>query len=183
MTSPSLFEPELTDRLRKIYDLGRKPRDPRDFFILLRASSMSRSREKKFVDIVKSGKAVIGQSNHPTKDWIILKSEKKVFTWCSYDTLMTAILQKEGEIGSSCPHCGEEMRILIHGGKLESFSPRGIVFLWGTGPEGSPGDPMCDHLHLFPGEKHMTAWLESHEGEMGFSFRLEETVNYLRRRF
>lgn len=96
---------------------------------------------------------------------------------------MTAILQKEGEVGSSCPHCGEEMRILIQGGKLESFSPRGIVFLWGTGPEGSLGNPMCNHLHLFPSERHMAAWIESHKGEMGFSFRLEEAVSYLRTRF
>ncbi len=183
MTGASYFERELSDRLRKIYDLGRKPRDPRDFFTLARASSMKRSGEKKLVDAVKSGKAVIGQANRSTKDWIILKSGKKVFTWCSYDTLMTAILRKGGEIGSSCPHCGEEMRILIQGGNLESFSPKGMVFLWGTGPEGSRGNPVCDHLHLFPRQKHMTAWVESHEGEMGFSFRLEEAVSYLRTRF
>lgn len=183
MTRASPFEPELSDRLLKIYDLGRKPRDPRDFITLLKAPSMRRSEEKKFVDVVKSGKAVIGQGNHSTKDWIIPKSGKKVFTWCSYDTVMTAILQKEGEIGSFCPHCGEEMQILIRSGKLGSFSPKGMVFLWGSGPEGSPGDPMCDHLHLFPSERHMAAWIESQKGEMGFSFRLEEAVNYLRRRF
>ena len=74
------------------------------------------------------------------------------------------------------------MRILFRGGRLESFSPKEMVFLWGTGPEGSPGNPMCDHLHLFPAERHMTAWIESHKGEMGFSFRLEEAVNYLERK-
>ena len=75
------------------------------------------------------------------------------------------------------------MTARIRGGKLKDFYPKEMVFLWGVGPEGAPGNPMCDHLHLFPNKKHLSAWIESKEGEMGFSFQLRETVRRLRERF
>lgn len=177
------FIKDLGDRLRRIYGLERKPRDPNDFFKLLRAESAKHVGTKEFLDRVRSGKAVIGRSRVPTKDWIVRDGAEKVFTFCSYDTLMTAVLQGVSEIGSSCPHCGETMTVRIRGGKLKDFYPKGMIFLWGAGPEGAPGNPMCDHLHLFPNKKHMSAWIESKEGEMGFSFQLRETVRRLKERF
>ena len=183
MTKTSHFEPELALRLQRIYGLERRPKDPREFFRLLKVLSEKSSGTKDFLALVKSGRAVIGASKHPTKDWVITEKAKKVFTYCSYDTLMTAILQRHGEIGSSCPHCGEAMTVRIEGGDLESFSPKGMMFLWGTGPEGSPGNPMCDHLHLFPNREHMTGWLSSCEGELGFSFKISDAPNYFKNRF
>ena len=183
MTKAFDFEPELGDRLRRIYGVERRPKDPREFFRLLRALSKKSSGTKDFLTLVKSGRAVIGASKHPTKDWIITVKAKKVFTYCSYDTLMTAILRGHGEIGSSCPHCGEAMRIRVKEGELESFSHKGIVFLWGAGPDGSPGNPMCDHLHLFPDKEHLVAWVESHENEMGFSFKIQDAIRRLKNRF
>ena len=177
------FEPELALRLQRIYGLRRRPRDPHEFFRLLKVLSEKSPGTKDFLALVRSGKAVIGTSELPTKDWFIGEDGKKVFTYCSYDTLMTAILRGQGVIGSSCPHCGETMRIRMKRGKLESFSPMEMMFLWATGPEGSPGNPMCDHLHFFPNRDHMTAWLRSREGEIGFSFRIPDALNYLRKRF
>ncbi len=75
------------------------------------------------------------------------------------------------------------MKVRIRKGKLEDFSPKGIMFLWGAGPEDSTGNPMCDHLHLFPDKKHMTAWIESKDEELGFSFGLQEAVQRLKERF
>ena len=75
------------------------------------------------------------------------------------------------------------MTVRIKGGKLERFSPKEMMFLWGAGPEGSPGNPMCDHLHLFPNREHMSAWLASRKGEMGFSFEILEVLNYFNSRF
>ncbi len=177
------FGAELGDRLMRIYDLGRKPRNPDDFFRLLKAESAKHAGTKKFLDRVRSRKAVIGRSDIPTKDWIVMVGAKKVFTFCSYDILMTAVLRGDSQIGSSCPHCGETMIVRIRKGKLEDFSPKGTVFLWGAGPEGSPGNPMCDHLHLFPDKGHMTAWIQSKDDELGFIFKLQEAVRRLRERF
>jgi len=177
------FGKELGDRFKRIYGLGRKPRNPDDFFRLLRAESAKHVGTKRFLDRVRSGKAVIGQSDIPTKDWVSVIGYEKVFTYCSYDTLMTAVLRGDSQIGSSCPHCGEHMTVRIRKERLEDFSPKGMVFLWGSGPEGSPGNPMCDHLHLFPDENHMTAWMQSKNEELGFSLSLEETVQRLKKRF
>jgi hypothetical protein len=96
---------------------------------------------------------------------------------------MTAVLRGDSMVGSTCPHCGETMTVRILEGKLGEFSPKKMVFLWGTGPEGSPGNPMCDHLHLFPDKNHMDEWIESNEGELGFSFNLQEFVKRLSQRF
>ena len=182
MTAPR-FSAELGDRLWRIYGLERRPRSPDDFFRLLRAESSKHAGTQEFLDRVRSKKAVIGQSDAPTKDWVVMDGSEKVFTYCSYDTLMTAILRRDSEVGSSCPHCGETMSARLRGGELEDFSPRGMMFLWGAGPEGAPGNPMCDHLHLFPDKKHLSAWMESKEGEMGFGFKLQQAVSRLRERF
>jgi hypothetical protein len=178
----SHFGAELSNRLKRIYSLERKPRNPDEFFHLLKAESAKHSGTKEFLNRVRSKDAVIGRSDVPTKDWIVAGSEK-VFTYCSYDTLMTAILQGNAQVGSSCPHCGETMTVRIRKSKLEDFSPKGTVFLWGAGPEGAPGNPMCDHLHIFPDKKHMTAWIESKEEELGFSFMLKEAIRRLKVRF
>lgn len=183
MKDATRFEPELGARLRRIYGLEEKPKGPREFFRLIRAVSEKSSGTKDFLRIVKSGEAVIGASRLPTKDWIIGENGKKVFTYCSYDTLMTATLRSQGEIGSSCPHCGQTMKIRIEGAKLRSFSPGEMLFLWGTGPEGSPGNPMCDHLHLFPSREHMTEWMTSRAGELGFSLEISDAFSLLGNRF
>lgn len=182
MTDAPHIETELGDRLQRIYGLGRRPKNPREFFQLLRKVSEKSSGTQEFLRLVRGREAVIGQSDKPTKDWIAVK-RKKIFTYCSYDTLMTAILQGGGELGSACPHCGDAMKVRIKGVELESFSPNEMTFWWGTGPEGSPGNPMCDHLHLFPDKEHMAAWIRSHEGEMGFSFKMQDGVRLLKKRF
>ncbi len=167
----------------RIYGLERKPQNPDDFFRLLKTESARHAGTVEFLNRVRSRKAVMGRSDVTTKDWIAMDGQGKVYTRCSYDTLMTAILRADSQVGSSCPHCGEPMTIRIRKGKLEDFSPKGLVFLWGTGPEGSPGNPMCDHLHLFPEKGHMNAWIESKVGELGFSFNLQEAVQRLKERF
>jgi alkylmercury lyase-like protein len=178
------FEGVFADRLKRIYRLKRKPNGPDDFFRLLKAESAKHLGTQKFIEQVRSKKAVIGKSEIPTKDWIVQHgTRERVFTFCSYDTLMTAVLQGGGEVGSSCPHCGAKMSVQILGGKLEGFSPKGMVFLWGAGPEGAPGNPMCDHLHLFPNRRHMDAWIDSKEGEMGFSFEPQDLLLRLKERF
>jgi hypothetical protein len=167
----------------RTYELERRPRNPNDFFMLLKAESAKQSGTKEFLNRVRSGRAVIGRSDIQTKDWISKGGTEKVFTRCSYDTLMTAILRGDSVIGSACPHCGETMTLRIHESKLEDLFPKGMVFLWGVGPEGSPGNPMCDHLHLFPDKKHKREWIESKEGEMGISFSLPVFVQFLKQRF
>ncbi len=167
----------------RIYGLDRRPRNPDDFLRLLEAESAKHEGTKEFLDRVRSKKAVIGRSEVPTKDWITANGSEKVFTYCSYDTLMTAVLRGDSQMGSLCPHCGEPMEVRIVKGELEGFSPKGMVFFWGTGPEGSPGNPMCDHLHLFPDEEHMTAWIESKDEELGFSFKLQEGIQRMKDRF
>jgi hypothetical protein len=177
------FGTELGERLLGIYGLARRPRNPIDFFLLLKAESAKQLGTRMFLDQVRSGRSVIGKSDIQTKDWISKGEPEKVFTHCSYDTLMTAVLRCDSVIGSACPHCGETMTVRIRKGKLEYFFPKGMVFPWGAGPVGSSGNPMCDHLHLFPDKYHMDGWIESKEGEMGFSFSLQEFVQHLRQRF
>lgn len=177
------FGAELGIRLMRIYGLEREPMNPDDFFGLLKVESAKHPGTREFLERVRSKKAVIGRTEDPTKDWITLRGSGKVHTLCSYDTLMTAVLRGGSLIGSACPHCGEPMEVRIEKGKLVDFAPKGTVFFWGTGPEGFPGNPMCDHLHLFPNKGHMNAWIESKENELGFSFNLKQAVLRLKNRF
>lgn len=170
--------------MMRIYGLKEKPTNPDEFFRLLKAESAKHPGARKFIARVKSKEAVIGRCGITTKDWTVMHGTKeKIFTLCSYDTLMTGVLQGSSEIGSSCPHCGQTMSVRIRAGHLERFSPKGMVFYWGTGPEGSAGNPMCDHLHLFPDKSHMDEWVESQVGEMGFSYNVQEAIQRLKGRF
>ena len=66
-----------------IYGLGRRPKNPDDFFLLLKAESAKQSGTKVFLDHVRSGRAVIGRSDTQTKDWISKSGLEKEFTHCS----------------------------------------------------------------------------------------------------
>lgn len=93
---------------------------------------------------------------------------------CGLDTLATAYLRKHGDIAASCPHCGKTMEISVKDRQIVSQSPKRIVFWLGAGPIGAPGNPRCDHLHLFPSPRHLEAWLRSKPNELGVGLSLEE---------
>lgn len=179
-SSGTAFDVEFGTRLGRVYSLNRAPKDVLDFFELLKEQRLTQPETVKFFEFVRSGKGVIGETVDLTKDWIIVGGERKVHTRCSLDSLLTGLLQLDSTVGSSCPHCGEAIRVRIEGGELKGFEPKTAVFLCGAGPDGAPGDPMCDHLHLFPDSEHMNAWVRSKEGEMGFSLELPEAIEQMR---
>ena len=101
---------------------------------------------------------------------------------CGYDALMNALLRGAGVIKGTCVHCGEAMEFELLGDDITRQSTSDLTFWLGTGPIGAPGNPVCDHLHLFPDRMHLDGWLEANPRELGVALRLEEAIAFFKDR-
>ena len=99
---------------------------------------------------------------------------------CGYDALETAVLRGRGLIDAACPHCGERMEIRVEESRIAKASPPSTVFWFGAPPRDAPGNPVCDHLHLFPTREHLAAWLRTQRDELGVEMPVTEAVQFLR---
>jgi len=134
-----------------------------------------------FVQQIKAGKAAIGECGEKHGYSLTMADGCTVEVMCAYDALMTSVLQGKGNVHAGCAHCGEKMEVRIEGVKVSKSSPPSIVFWLGAGPQDAPGNPICDHLHLFPNQEHLQAWLDSQRDELGVNMPLTEAVRFLAR--
>jgi hypothetical protein len=131
----------------------------------------------KYIEAVRSGKVVVGETGEE-HGYSIDKEGHRVNVSCAYDALHTAVIRGTGLIKAACPHCGEIMEVRIEGIRVVSSSPQSIVYWLGAPPEDAPGNPVCDHLHLFPTREHLKAWLETQRDELGVEMTVEEAVDF-----
>ncbi len=175
------LDPRFAERLRDIYKLGQTPRTLDEFGRLLVQLTTTNPRLHGFLKLIKGGKAAIGECNEQHGYSMTLPDGRRVEVMCAYDALMTSVLQGGGEVQASCPHCGEKMQVRIRGTVVSKDSPPSSVFWLGAGPKDAPGNPICDHLHLFPNKEHLQAWVGSRRDELGVSMPLAEVVQFLSR--
>lgn len=172
----SVLGAQLGQRLMDVYKLERPPSTISEFVELVRARNESRPRVREFIDKVRAGKAVIGECADEHGYSVVLANGRDVKVMCAYDALMSSVLQGQGVVQGICPHCGEKTEVQIHGNKISKSSSSSIVFWWGRGPRGEPGNPVCDHLHLFPSREHLSSWLDTRPEELGFNLSLLEAL-------
>lgn len=176
---PSILDPRLAERLREIYRLSRTPQTLDEFGQSLFLQTTTNPRLRDFFQQIKAGKTAIGECSEKHGYSLTMADGRRVEVMCAYDALMSSILQGKGDVHAVCPHCGDRMEVRIEGMRLSESSPRSIVFWLGAGPRDAPGNPVCDHLHMFPDDKHLHAWVGSRSGELGVSMSLEEAVQFL----
>lgn len=170
------LEPELAERLQQIYRLARRP----DTLGALRELFGEGRREPQFehyLERIRSGAGVIGAARGATPYANVL-AEGEVGVMCGYDALMNALLRGGGTVRGSCVHCGEALELELAGEEIVRRSSAGMVFWFGTGPLGAPGNPVCDHLHLFPDRTHLDAWLVSQPHELGVAMAIGDAVAF-----
>ncbi len=163
----------LAQRLKEVYSLEKAPTSVNDFAALWRENLSGNQRAREFIGEVRAGKRAI-EETFSDRGYSVLKSGASQDVMCGLDTLATAYLRKNGPISARCPHCPKQMEIVVTRGRIVKNSPERIVFWLGTGPIGAPGNPRCDHLHLFPSSRHLAEWLRSKPGELGIKLSLRE---------
>jgi len=168
-----IIDPELSERLKEAYSLERTPNSVSDFSSLWKENLSKNLSARNFIEEVREGRRAIGETSSD-RGYSMVNDTDSEKVMCGLDTLATAYLRKYGDIAAICPHCGMGMAIRIKDRRIVSHFPKGIVFWLGAGPIGAPGNPRCDHLHLFPSPKHLEAWLRSKPDELGISLSLEE---------
>ncbi len=165
--------------MREIYNLSKTPGTLDEFGQLLVQRTTTRQRLQERLELVKEGKAAIGECGEKHGYSMTLGDRRSVEVMCAYDALMTSILQGKGEVHATCPHCGEKMDVRIKATEVAKASLPSIVFWLGAGPRDAPGNPICDHLHLFPDTQHLKEWVNSQLDELGLSIPLTDAVQFL----
>lgn len=174
--------PRLGERFRDIYGLPKAPSVFREFSDLARAIVADNPEWKKFRDLIRAGKVVIGEVDEDRGYSVALPTGKEANVACGYDAVMTAVLHGRGLVRARCPHCREPMEIRIEDRTVVQSSPNSITFWYGAPPRGVPGHPICDHLHIFPDPEHLKAWFRTQTDELGLAIPLDDFVEYAGRR-
>ncbi len=167
---------ELGKRLERVYKLSRRPETLVELQALFREKRNNPAVEV-YLERVRSGAGVIGASSGPTSYRNVL-AEGDVDVMCGYDALMNALLRGAGVVQASCVHCGEAMVFDLRDHDLTRQSTPELLFWLGTGPIGAPGNPVCDHLHLFPDRTHLDGWLEGNPDELGAALPIVEAIAF-----
>ena len=170
------LDPELGKRLEHVYKLSRQPTTLGEVRELFKAKRDNPDIEA-YVEKVRTGEAVIGACRSDTPYANVL-AEGEVDVMCGYDALMNALLRGAGIIKGNCVHCGEAVELELQGDDITRQSTPELVFWLGTGPIGAPGNPVCDHLHLFPDRAHLEGWLEANPDELGVAMRIAEAIAF-----
>jgi len=135
---------------------------------------------------VASGSVVFGRVTYATRHTVRMPGEESVHTGCAFDAMVTGFFRPV-RIESSCPHCGDTIRLRMFHGKISSLSPKSSI-LWlaasrksGECQGGCEGEiEMCPHTNLFASQKHLSSWMAKHPEELGMPLTLEQALWLMR---
>lgn len=104
------------------------------------------------------------------------------FTYCALDALMLPILAGQaGVVRSACPHCDEEVSVVVGEGGLESSHPEAVLsFGVARTGDGPAQEVLCPYINLFPTASHYDRWVESTPGMISIPLRLDEAGDFFR---
>ena len=170
---------ELGERLKHVYKLNRSPQTLHDVQILFAERRQKNPHLYGYLELVKQGDAIIGACKSQT-NYANYFSEGEIRVMCGYDALMNVLLRGSGIARGHCMHCGESLELEIADQKRMRLSHPNLLFWLGTGEIGAPGNPVCDHLHLFPHQEHLEAWLETRPDVLGVAMPVTLAIDFLK---
>lgn len=161
----------LEDEVRK-YILRRfartgKPPSPEEIARELKLPSISVNQavEKlnKFDIISTNGGEIISAypfSAIPTPHKVVFEDGHEVYALCATDALGIHFLVNEDiTVLSKCPECGGVIEIVVKDGRIDSYSPEGIIeFVSSVEGCGCTAETLCPFINFFCSEEHLDEW-------------------------
>lgn len=183
----NMLDPRVSERIKEAYGYPRAPTTLTEVFEIFR-DELNTPRQREFIEKIKSGEAVMAETQKITGYSVILPEGREAKVSCAADPILTSLLRRRGVVRAACPHCREKMEIKIEGNRVANASSPTIVFWLGGGPEKRKGkfdvdvlergaEEICPHIQLFPNREHLAEWLKSQNDELGVAMSLKETVD------
>lgn len=116
-----------------------------------------------------------------TRHRVIFDDGHAVYALCATDALgIHFMLGTDITILSECPECEKEMRIVVKGGKIESFNPDGIIEFVSNRERGvCTAETLCPFINFFCSEKDLKEWREKNsEYKNGEIYSLSDALEH-----
>ena len=96
----------------------------------------------------------------PTPHRVIFEDGHGVYALCATDALGIHFLVDEDiTVLSKCPECEKEIEIVVKDGRIDSYSPEGIIeFLSSVQECGCTAETLCPFINFFCSEEHLDEW-------------------------
>jgi hypothetical protein len=192
MGSQSLHDvevsPELAARVEQLLRLKGTPGTLAELADLVREKWMGDHflSPLSYLKAVASGRSVFGGVSYTTRHTVRLSGGESVHTGCAFDAIVEGFFRPI-QIESSCPHCGEAIRLRMSHGEVSSVSPKSAVLWLAASTENGECQgrceseiEMCPHTNLFASRKHLTSWTAKHPKELGMALTLQQTLLLVR---
>ena len=112
---------------------------------------------------------VVGDSNIPTNNRLLLGSGEKRYVHCAADIFLTGLYQMDVQGTASCPVCGTTIHVRMTNGKITSLQPTHALLHYVMFPERDPSrfGIQCDKTFLFDEKRCLESWKKSYRGSPG----------------
>jgi len=166
------MEKKVAARLAEFFGLEGRPTDIRELARMLR---------KRFKGLGgKDGKPIIvGRSDARTRHLIQLENGQRCYVNCALDCLITAVLNRDLLITSSCPDCNGEITIAIKDSAVAYRSHDELLLYLGVDAHGKRDllAYLCPNINFFISPRHLERWIENRE-VLGIPLTLEEALAF-----
>jgi len=112
---------------------------------------------------------IVGLSNIPTSNHIVLGSGETKYLHCAADIFLTGLYQTDVQGTASCPVCGTIIQVRMTNGKIISLQPSRALLHYVMFPVHDPSKfgIQCDETFLFDEKKCLESWKKSYRGSPG----------------
>jgi len=182
LSTPDVPIPEnLGARLQPLFNLDGIPGTLEELADLSRKRWVNRlhnPRVKAYFDAINSGTEVFGKVGYNTRHSVGLASGERVNVACALDAIIEGLFRPV-EIESTCPHCGEQLKVKMLDQKIIYVEPPSMVLWLGA----SSGDGVscetdaCPYINLFSSREHVTDWKSKNPGELGMIMGLDQSLD------
>lgn len=107
-----------------------------------------------------------------TRHKVVFDDGREVYALCATDALgIHFMLNEDITVMSRCPRCESEIRVVVKSGRIESYSPEGIIeFVGGSTGCGCAAETRCPFINMFCSREHLEQWRKDNpeygEGEV-----------------
>lgn len=185
----SPLEDEIRKNILKEFARNGRPPSPNEIMKELGLSSVDLVHQtieklQKFDIIRKKKDKIISAypfSDAKTRHKVIFEDGHAVYALCATDAIgVHFMLGKDITILSICPECEREMRIVVKGGKIDSYNPEGIVEFVSNRERGKcTAESLCPFINFFCSEQDLEKWREKNpEFRFGEIYSIDDALEH-----
>ena len=116
-----------------------------------------------------------------TRHKVIFRDGNGVYALCATDALgIHFMLNEDITVLSRCPQCERETRVVVESGRINSYSPEGIIeFVSDRKDGGCTAENLCPFINFFCSKEHLEEWKEGNtEYGNGETYSLNEALEH-----